>query len=413
MKKAVITGIGPVTPIGVGINSFWKSAIEGASGTSALTSLPLNFPVETFSSRIVAAVKDEWLPAADESEDDARFFRFGSLACELALKDAGLEDIRGDKTAVVLGNAVGGTTPMEASYLSMKDGDTLDRRKTPYKLLKQMSFHYMAHEIAEKYGCEGTTLTVSTGCTAGVDAVAAGFELIKYGKAQTVIVGAAEAPITPVVYAAFDVIGALSKNNANPLEASRPFDKDRDGFVLGEGAGFLILEEKNQAIRRNARIYAEITGYASVSNSYHMTDLPAEGTALADCMKLALEDAGLAAEDIDHINAHGSSTPQNDICETNAIKNVFGRHAQNLTVNSLKAIIGHALGASNAIEIAACAAAIERQHMFPTAHLDAPGDGCDLDYIPKQSRRMNVRHLLKLSSGFSGIHSALVMSAPF
>jgi 3-oxoacyl-(acyl-carrier-protein) synthase len=413
MKKAVITGIGPVTPIGVGINSFWKSAIEGASGTSALTSLPLNFPVETFSSRIVAAVKDEWLPAADESEDDARFFRFGSLACELALKDAGLEDIRGDKTAVVLGNAVGGTTPMEASYLSMKDGDTLDRRKTPYKLLKQMSFHYMAHEIAEKYGCEGTTLTVSTGCTAGVDAVAAGFELIKYGKAQTVIVGGAEAPITPVVYAAFDVIGALSKNNANPLEASRPFDKDRDGFVLGEGAGFLILEEKNQAIRRNARIYAEITGYASVSNSYHMTDLPAEGTALADCMKLALEDAGLAAEDIDHINAHGSSTPQNDICETNAIKNVFGRHAQNLTVNSLKAIIGHALGASNAIEIAACAAAIERQHMFPTAHLDAPGDGCDLDYIPKQSRRMNVRHLLKLSSGFSGIHSALVMSAPF
>jgi 3-oxoacyl-(acyl-carrier-protein) synthase len=413
MKKAVITGIGPVTPIGVGINSFWKSAIEGASGTSALTSLPLNFPVETFSSRIVAAVKDEWLPAADESEDDARFFRFGSLACELALKDAGLEDIRGDKTAVVLGNAVGGTTPMEASYLSMKDGDTLDRRKTPYKLLKQMSFHYMAHEIAEKYGCEGTTLTVSTGCTAGVDAVAAGFELIKYGKAQTVIVGGAEAPITPVVYAAFDVIGALSKNNANPLEASRPFDKDRDGFVLGEGAGFLILEEKNQAIRRNARIYAEITGYASVSNSYHMTDLPAEGTALADCMKLALEDAGLAAEDIDHINAHGSSTPQNDICETNAIKNVFGRHAQNLTVNSLKAIIGHALGASNAIEIAACAAAIERQHMFPTAHLDAPGDGCDLDYIPRQSRRMNVRHLLKLSSGFSGIHSALVMSAPF
>jgi 3-oxoacyl-(acyl-carrier-protein) synthase len=413
MKKAVITGIGPVTPVGVGINSFWERTIDGVSGTDELTALPLDFPVETFSSRIVAAVRDEWLPPAESEADEARFFRFGSLACELALKDAGLEDVRGDKTAVVLGNAVGGTTPMEASYLAMRDGDALDRRKTPAKLLKQMTFHYMAHEIAEKYGCEGSVVTISTGCTAGVDAVAAGYELIKYGKARTVIVGAAEAPITPVVYAAFDVIGALSKNNANPVTASRPFDKDRDGFVLGEGAAFLILEEESQAIRRNARIYATISGYASISNSYHMTDLPAEGTALADCMRLALEDANLAPEDIDHINAHGSSTPQNDICETNAIKSVFGRHARNLTVNSLKAIIGHALGASNAIEIAACALAIERRHMFPTAHLDTPGEGCDLDYIPKQSRRMNVRHLLKLSSGFSGIHSALIMSAPF
>lgn len=413
MKKAVITGIGPVTPIGVGKKSFWKKTLKGVSGTSALTSLPLNFPVETFSSRIVAAVKDEWLPTSVQEENEERFFRFGNLACELALKDAGLEDVRGNQTAVVLGNAVGGTTPMEAIYLSFNEGNVLNPQKAPPGLLRQMSFHYLTHEIAEKHGCEGSVLTISTGCTAGLDAIAAGFELIKYGKAKTVIVGAAEAPITPVVYAAFDVIGALSKNNADPVRASRPFDKGRDGFVLGEGAAFLILEEKSQAIQRNARIYAEITGYASVSNSYHMTDLPSSGTAMADCIKLALKDAELIVKDIDHINAHGSSTPQNDICETNAIKTVFGEYARKLTVNSLKAIIGHALGASNAIEIAACALAIKQQHMFPTAHFDVAGDGCDLDYIPNQSRRMNIKHLLKLSSGFSGIHSALIMSAPF
>jgi len=228
-----------------------------------------------------------------------------------------------------------------------------------------------------------------------------------------VLAGAGEAPVCPVVYAAFDSIGALSTRNDDPASASRPFAKDRDGFVLGEGACMLVVEDYERAKARGARIYAELLGFASVSNAFHMTDLPADGAALARCMSLGLADAALQPEAIDAVNAHGSSTPQNDVCETNAIKAVLGeRKAGQVPVNSLKSMVGHALGASNAIEIAACAMAIQDQYMFPTINFGSAGDGCDLDYVPNQGRGAPIGALLKLSSGFSGVHSALVMGHP-
>lgn len=400
-----------MTPVGIGRENFWEAIVAGKSGTRPLKSLHSNFPVNSFRSRIVAGIGEDLLPLEDARADGGRHFTLGKLACRLALHDAGLEDVRGRRAALVFGNAVGGTSAMEASFLHMNNGGLLDPTRTPPDLLRQMSFHDLTHELAMIHGCDGPVLTISTGCTAGLDAIATAFEIVQGGGAEIAVAGSAEAPLTPVVFAAFDVIGALSQRNSDAEHASRPFDRDRDGFVLGEGAAFVILEEREHALKRGAHVYAEVTGFASISNSYHMSDLPAEGTALAECIRLALADANIFASDIDHVNAHGSSTKQNDLCETNAIKSALGMHAERVTVNSLKSLIGHALGASNAIEVAACAMALERQQLFPTAHLDNPGEGCNLDYVANLSRRAHLRHMLKLSNGFSGIHSALVMSA--
>jgi 3-oxoacyl-(acyl-carrier-protein) synthase len=313
---------------------------------------------------------------------------------------------------MVLGNAVGGTAAMEASFLQMIDRERLDPTRAPSDLLRQMSFHSMAHELAAWCGLEGPVLTVSTGCTAGLDAIATGFELVRSGTVKVAITGSAEAPLTPVVFAAFDVIGALTQRNFDAKHASRPFDRERDGFVLGEGAAFLVLEERKRALRRGAHVYAELIGFASLSNSYHMTDLPADGTALAECIRQALKDAGIAPHEVDHVNAHGSSTKQNDLCETNAVKTALGTRARQITMNSLKSMVGHALGASNAIEMVACALALDCQYLFPTINLDCPGEGCDLDYVANEGRHASLRNIVKLSNGFSGIHSVIVMSAP-
>ncbi len=411
-RRVVLTGLGPVTPVGVGRESFWAAITGGRSGTRPLTDLRHRFPVDSLRSRVMANVPDEWLPREDDRLSGGRHFRLGRLGFRLAVNDAGYEDLSGCRAAVVLGSAVGGTAAMEDSFLQMNDGDRLDTTRTPADLMRQMSFHSMAHELALASGCQGPVLTISTGCTAGLDAIATGFEMVRSGEADVALTGSAEAPLTPVVFAAFDVIGALTQRNFDPEHASRPFDKERDGFVLGEGAAFILLEERGRALRRGARIYAELTGFASVSNSYHMTDLPPDGTALAECIRLALADAGIQAEEVDHVNAHGSSTKQNDLCETNAIKKALGARAGQITVNSLKSMVGHALGASNSIEMVACALSLANQHLFPTTNLDCPDEGCDLDYVANKARTAKLRHLVKLSSGFSGIHSAAVMTAP-
>jgi 3-oxoacyl-(acyl-carrier-protein) synthase len=409
-KRVVITGVGPVSPVGVGREQFWEAVIVGKSGTGLMTDLPLGFPVEAFRSRVLARIPEHLLPPSDDRLWGGRHFRLGALGFKLAFEDSGLEDVRRSRAAVVLGNAVGGTAALESSFVQMDDGRRLDPARAPSDLMRQMSFHSMAYELATLYKCQGPVLTVSTGCTAGLDAIVTAFDIVRTGGADVAIAGSAEAPLTPVVFAAFDVIGAMTQRNFDAEHASRPFDRDRDGFVLGEGAGFLVLEERGRALRRGAHIYAELTGYSSLSNSYHMTDLPPDGNALAQCIKLALNDSSLIASDIDHVNAHGSSTKQNDICETNAIKSSLGKHAGQITVNSLKSIIGHALGASNAIEMVACALSLDRQHLFPTANLDQPDECCDLDYVAKEGRRASMRHMLKLSNGFSGIHTAVVLS---
>jgi len=410
-RRVVITGVGIVTPIGVDREPFWQAAIAGVSGTRSLRKLPLNFPVDTLRSQVAAIIPDSYLPPPVPFFPEGRHFVLGDLACRLACKDAGITDVCGTRSAIVLGNAIGGTSAMEASFLAMDQNGRLDPSRAPISLHKQMSFHSLTHELAVRLGCDGPALTISTGCTAGMDSMATAFDLIRYGSVDLALTGASEAPISPVVFAAFDVIGALTQRNWDAEHASRPFDASRDGFVLGEGAAFVLLEEREQALRRNARIYAEIVGFASVSNAYHMTDLPSDGAALAHCVRLALEDAGISPEDVDHVNAHGSSTPQNDICETNALKTALGKHAYRTPVSSLKSMIGHALGASNAIEVAAEALCIANQFVYPTANLDCPAEGCDLDYVPKAGRPLPVEHVVKVSNGFSGVHSALILAA--
>jgi minimal PKS ketosynthase (KS/KS alpha) len=411
-RRVVITGVGMVTPIGVGRPAFWDAASTGTSGTRALRMLPMNFPVGSFRSQVAATVPDDWLYPKVKSFTEGRHFSLGDLACRLACEDAGISDFHGTRSAIILGNAIGGTTAMERSFMAMDEQGELNRAHAPCSLHRQMSFHSLTHQLALHLGCDGPALTISTGCTAGMDAMAAAFDLIRFGSVDLAVTGASEAPISPVVFAAFDVIGALTQRNWDPEHASRPFDASRDGFVLGEGAAFLLLEERGQALRRGATIYSEVLGFASVSNAYHMTDLPSNGAALAECVRLAMTDAGISAKDVDHVNAHGSSTPQNDICETNALKTALGAHAYNVPVSSLKSMIGHALGASNAIEIAAEAVAMLHQFVYPTANLDQPAEGCDLDYVPKSGRTAKLEHIIKVSNGFSGVHSALVLGAP-
>ncbi|MGC8867993.1 MAG: beta-ketoacyl-[acyl-carrier-protein] synthase family protein, partial [Elusimicrobiales bacterium] len=263
-------------------------------------------------------------------------------------------------------------------------------------------------EIAGIYGINGINCTISTGCTAGTDSIGFSFELIREGRQDLIITGATEAPVCPITFGAFDVIGAISKNNDQPHKASRPFDKRRDGFVISEGCGILILEELEHAIKRNAHIYAEIVGYGTSCNAYHMTDLPEDGLDMVFCIEEAIKDAGIKIEDIDYINTHGSSTPQNDVFETNAYKKVFGDLAYKIPISSIKSMIGHPLAAANAIESVLCALIFERGYIPPTINYEEPDPKCDLDYVPNQKRALRPKYILKTSSGFSGIHSSII-----
>jgi act minimal PKS ketosynthase (KS/KS alpha) len=408
-RRVVITGVGPVSPVGVGRQAFWEGICAGRSGTAALTELPGGFPVASLRSRVAGRIPDSLLPEDGRRQTDRRML-LAELALDLALRDADLKDLAGAHSALVVGNAVGAPIAVEAAFLRLERGEREDTSCRPEALLRQMSFHTVADELAARCGCEGLVLTVSTGCTAALDAISTAFDLVRSGMAEIAVAGSAEAPLTSMVFASFDVIGATTRRNDIPTAASRPFDRQRDGFVLAEGAALLVLEDLERARARGARIYAECTGFASSSNAYHMTNLAADGLSLAFCIRQALEDAGLPPEAVDHVNAHGSSTPQNDLCETNAIKAVLGARAHAITVNSLKSMLGHALGASNALEVAACALSLRHQHHFPTINLEDPGPGCDLDYVARQGRAASCAHLVKLSNGFSGIHSALVMA---
>jgi act minimal PKS ketosynthase (KS/KS alpha) len=409
--RVVITGLGPVTPLGCGREAFWNAA---KSGRSAVTGLELlqAFPLPAGArSLLAAAVPDAELGGVGFGPQ--RLLAMCDLAFDLAWQDSGLgADYDPRLSALVVGSAVGGTSALERSFLHMDTAAMLlDVSKTPADLLAQMSFHSITHRLAMRLRPRGPVITVSTGCTAGLDAIGIGRDLIRNGTARIVVAGATDAPLTSVVFAAFDSIGALSQHNHEPSTASRPFDRDRDGFVLGEGACMVVLEDRAHALARGAHIYAEIRGYASNSNAFHMTDLPADAQLLAACIATCLKDAGLPAGRISMVNAHGSSTKQNDLCETNAIKKVLGAaNAYRTPVNSLKSMIGHGLGASNAIEVAACALMLDRQFLLPTINYENSSAGCDLDYVPNRGRSAHVETVLKLSNGFSGIHSSMVLA---
>ena len=412
-RRVVITGVGTVSPNGIGKENVWRGMSNGVSGVRRVD----GFDVSVFNTKIAGEVRDFDPFKLGLTHEEAmrmdRYVQFGVVAGDMAIKDSGLDFSKEDpgRVGVCLANAICGTKYMEEEFaLVTEDGKKpIDPSKVRPDLYDAAMFNTPSIELNTRYALKGVCSTLSTGCTAGTDSLGFGLETIQDGEHDVMICGAAEAPLTPITFGAFDVVNVLSVRNDNPQAASRPFDNKRDGFVLGEGAGILVLEELNHAIKRNAHIYCEVIGFGTSCNAFHMTDLPGDGMAMVSCITLALKDAGIKPAEVDYINAHGSSTRMNDIFETSAYKTVFGDYAYKLPASSFKSMIGHPLAAANAIELTVCAMIFEKNILPPTINQEEKDPQCDLYYIPNKAIAKKVNMILKTSSGFSGIHSSLLL----
>jgi len=412
-RRVAVTGIGVVAPGGTGVKEFWTLLTSGQTATRPISL----FDPTGFRSRIAAECDFDPAAAGLSPQEIRRMDRaaqFAVVSAREALTDSGLGDgdVPPERLGVSIGSAVGCTMGLEQEYVVLSDGGRhwrVDPRYAVPHLYGYMVPSTMACEVAWQAGAEGPVALISTGCTAGLDAVAHGCQLIWEGSADVVLAGATDAPISPITVACFDAIKATSPNNTDPAHASRPFDNRRDGFVLGEGSAVLVLEDYESANRRGVPVYAEIAGFANRSNAYHMTGLRPDGREMAEAIRHAMGWAGIAAEDIGYINAHGSGTRQNDRHETAAFKDSLGRHAYEVPVSSIKSMIGHSLGAIGAIEVAACALALENQVVPPTANLEVDDPECDLDYVPKVARAQEMDWVLSVGSGFGGFQSAMVL----
>jgi len=412
-RRVVITGIGVISPNGIGKENAWKGMSGGVSGIKLVD----GFDVSVFNTKIAAEARDFDPFKLGLTHDEAmrmdRYVQFGVVAGNMAIKDSGIDFAKVDpeRIGVCLANAICGTKYMEEEFALVTDDgkNPIDPSRVRPDLYDAAMFNTPSIELSSKYGLKGICNTLSTGCTAGTDSMGFGLEMIQDGEQDIMICGAAEAPITPITFGAFDVVNVLSVRNDEPEKASRPFDNKRDGFVLSEGAGILVLEELNHALKRNARIYCEVMGFGTSCNAFHMTDLPGDGDAMKNCITLALKDANIKPSEIDYINAHGSSTRMNDIFETNAYKAIFGDYAYKLPISSLKSMIGHPLAAANAVEFTICAMIFEKNILPPTINQEEKDRECDLYYIPNKAIAKKVNIILKTSSGFSGIHSSLVL----
>ncbi len=412
-RRVVVTGVGIVSPNGIGKEECYKSMINGVSAVRRVT----EFDVSLFNTKIAAQVRDFDPLKLGLSRDEAirmdRYVQFAMVAARMALEDSKLKlnQVDKERIGVSLANAICGTKYMEEEFALVTDSGQkpIDPTVVRPDLYDASMFNTPSSELSAKYGLKGICNTISTGCTAGTDSVGFSFEAISDGDADIMITGAAEAPITPITFGAFDTVNVLSVHNDQPEKASRPFDFKRNGFVISEGSGILILEELQHALRRGARIYCEVIGFGTTCNAFHMTDLPPEGDAMAESITLALDDAAIKPTDLDYINAHGSSTRQNDVFETSAYKMALGDYAYKIPISSLKSMIGHPLAGANGIELAIGALIFERNILPPTINQEEPDPQCDLDYIPNEARGKKVNCMLKTSSGFSGIHSAMVL----
>ncbi|MDP2904936.1 MAG: beta-ketoacyl-[acyl-carrier-protein] synthase family protein [Candidatus Omnitrophota bacterium] len=412
-RRVVITGIGVISPNGIGKENAWKGFSSGKSAVKLVD----GFDVSVFNTKIAAEVRDFDPFKLGLTHDEAmrmdRYVQFGVISANMAVKDSKLDISREDPTriGVCLANAICGTKYMEEEFALVTDDGkhAIDPSKVRPDLYDAAMFNTPSIEISSKYGFKGICDTLSTGCTAGTDSLGFGLETIQDGEHDIMFCGGAEAPITPITFGAFDVVSVLSCRNDRPEAASRPFDNKRDGFVLSEGAGVLVLEELNHALKRNAFIYCEVLGFGTSCNAFHMTDLPSDGSAMTSCITLGLKDAGIKPREIDYINAHGSSTKMNDIFETSAYKAVFGDYAYKMPISSLKSMIGHPLAAANAVELTICSMIFHKDIIPPTINQEEKDPLCDLDYVPNVARQKKVNIMLKTSSGFSGIHSSLVL----
>ncbi|SCL24847.1 minimal PKS ketosynthase (KS/KS alpha) [Micromonospora pallida] len=411
-RRTVVTGIGVVAPGGPTRDHFWKTITEGRTATRRITF----FDPSPFRSQIAAECDFDPYAAGltpTERRRADRYVQF-ALACSIeALADSGLDltDTVRNNTGVVLGSAVGGTTALEHEYVKASDHGThwlVDPTRTSPYLYQALIPSSLAADVACRHGLHGPAQVVSTGCTSGIDAIGYAHQLITDGDADVILAGASDSPISPVTIASFDAIQATSPDNHDPGHASRPFDNDRRGFVLAEGAAVLVLEEAEHARRRGAHVYCEVVGYASRSNGYHMTGLRPDGAEMALAIDDAMRQAHLTPHDVSYINAHGSGTRQNDRHETAAFKRALGTTAYRIPVSSIKSMVGHSLGAIGSIEMAACALAIEYGVVPPTANWATRDPECDLDYVPNTARELPVDVALSVGSGFGGFQSALL-----
>jgi 3-oxoacyl-[acyl-carrier-protein] synthase II len=402
-----VTGIGAVTPIGLGRQGLWDGLRREESAVSTLT----RFDPSAWRSHNAAQVDD--FDAADfmDAKRVKRLDRFGafSVACaRQAIEDAGIDLASEDRERVgaMMGSALGGIRFAEDQlHVFLQEG----AKSLDPSLALNVFAGAASCNIAIELGAQGPNSTNAMSCASGTIAVGDAFRAIRDGYADIMFAGASEAPLAELCYGAFSIIRAMSTRNDDPAIASRPFDKDRDGFVMGEGAAVLVLEELHRAMARGAHIYAEVVGFGSSNDAHHMTAPRPDGTQAARSMRLAMKDAGIPMSDIAYVNAHGSSTPLNDPTETLAMKTIFGEHAAKLQVSSTKGYYGHALGASGAIELAITALALDKRWLPPTLNHDAPAEGCDLDYIPNHGRDCDVEYALSNSFGFGGINAAVVL----
>jgi 3-oxoacyl-[acyl-carrier-protein] synthase II len=406
-RRVVVTGTGLVTPLGTGTEKSWTALCNGKSGVGPIT----KFDTSDYAVKIAAEVKDfeveDFIDAKLARHLDL-FVQYAVAAAGMALQESGLQitDENATSVGVVTGNGIGGLASIEKYHQILLERGP--KRVTPFFIPMVIS-NLSAGHISILNGAKGPNLSVTTACAAGTHAVGYAFRMISRGECDAAITGGSEATVCPLAVAGFNSMKALSKRNDDPQAASRPFDRDRDGFIISEGAGMLVLEELEHARRRGARILAEVVGFGLSGDAYHMAAPPDDGEGAARCMQMALADAGMAAEDIDYINAHGTSTPLNDVCETRAIKSVFQDHAYKLAISSTKSMTGHMLGGAGGIESVFCALAIDRQIIPPTINLENPDPECDLDYVPNVARETTINTAMSNSFGFGGTNAVLIM----
>jgi 3-oxoacyl-[acyl-carrier-protein] synthase II len=408
-RRVVVTGIGMISPLGVGNEPTWQGLLAGRSGIDRIT----KFDTTNYACKIAGEVRgfapEDWMEKKEVKKSDT-FIHFAVAAARIAVDDAKLDTAAedGDRFGVIIGSGIGGLPLIEEMHSKLLERGP--SRISPF-FIPGLIVNLASGQISIRFGCRGPSSAPATACATGAHAIGDAYKIIQREDADLMFAGGSEAVITPLAVGGFSAMRALSTRNDDPQHASRPWDLNRDGFVMGEGAGVLLLEERERAIRRGAKIYCEITGYGMSSDAYHISAPSEDGGGMIRVMQRALKDAKLATTDIEYINAHGTSTPIGDKIETIAIKGVFGEHAHKLAVSSTKSMTGHLLGAAGGLEGAISALAIKHGVMPPTMNYETPDPECDLDYVPNKARQKKLRHVMSNSFGFGGTNATLIFSA--